>query len=92
LDEVDVSGDYAVGVEIVRRALAEPAYWIAANAGYVGETVVEETRKLGTDEGFNALTGEFGNLVATGVIDPLQVTRSALQNGASVAALLLTTN
>jgi chaperonin GroEL len=92
LEDLQVDGDYAVGVEIVRRALAEPAYWIAANAGYVGETVVEQIRRVSADEGFNALTGEFANMVSSGVIDPLQVTRSALQNGASVAALLLTTN
>jgi chaperonin GroEL len=92
LEDLQAEGDYAVGVEIVRRALAEPAYWIAANAGFVGETVVEQIRRVSADEGFNALTGEFANMVSSGVIDPLQVTRSALQNGASVAALLLTTN
>jgi chaperonin GroEL len=92
LDGLDVTGDYATGVNIVRRALGEPAYFIAANAGYQAAEVVEQTRTMGTDEGFDALTGRHGNMVELGIIDPLRVVRSALQNGASVAGLLLTTN
>jgi chaperonin GroEL len=84
--------DYAVGVDIVRRALTEPTYLIAANAGYSGQEVVDEVGRLGADEGFDALEGRFGNMVEMGIIDPLRVCRSALQNGASVAGLLLTTN
>jgi len=92
LDGLDVTGDYATGVDIVRRALGEPAYFIAANAGYQAAEVVAQTRTMGPDEGFDALTGRHGNMVEMGIIDPLRVVRSALQNGASVAGLLLTTN
>jgi chaperonin GroEL len=92
LDGLDVTGDYATGVDIVRRALGEPAYFIAANAGYQAAEVVAQSRTMGPDEGFDALTGRHGNMVELGIIDPLRVVRSALQNGASVAGLLLTTN
>jgi chaperonin GroEL len=92
LDELDVADDYAMGVEIVRRALSEPAYLIAANAGYPGHDVVDKLAGLGPDEGFDALQGRYGNMLTMGIIDPLRVCRSALQNGASVAGLLLTTN
>jgi chaperonin GroEL len=88
----DVTGDYAVGVEIVRRALSEPATLIAANAGYPAAEVVAHTATLGPDEGFDALSGRHGNMIEMGIIDPLRVVRSALANGASVAGLLLTTN
>ncbi|HEX6450638.1 MAG TPA: chaperonin GroEL [Trebonia sp.] len=90
--EGDVTGDRAIGIGIVRRALPEPATLIAANAGYDAASVVAETAKLGSDEGFDALGGRQGNMVEMGIIDPLRVVRSALQNGASVAGLLLTTN
>jgi chaperonin GroEL len=92
LDDLDLDKDYATGVEIVRRALTEPTYLIATNAGYVGAEVVERVAGMGTDEGFDALEGRFGNMVEMGIIDPLRVCRSALENGASVAGLLLTTN
>ncbi|MGH3542185.1 MAG: chaperonin GroEL [Mycobacterium sp.] len=92
LDGLVVDGDYAIGVEIVRRALTEPAFLIAANAGYSGQEVVTRTAQLGIDEGFDALAGRYGDMVAMGIIDPLRVARSALQNGASVAGMLLTTN
>jgi len=92
LDGLDVTGDYATGVEIVRQALSEPAYLIAANAGYQAGEVLAQTRPLGMDGGFDALEGRHGNMVEMGIIDPLRVVRSALQNGASVAGLLLTTN
>ena len=92
LDDLDVSGDYAIGVAVVRRALAEPAYLIAANAGYSGTEVVDTIRPMGPDDGFDALEGRYGNMIEMGIIDPLRVARSALQNGASVAGLLLTTN
>ena len=85
LDDLDVSGDYRVGVEIVRGALTEPVHLIAANAGYDAEDVVKQVGALAVDEGFDALQGRFGNLLELGVIDPLRVVRSALQNGASVA-------
>ncbi|HEX4829465.1 MAG TPA: chaperonin GroEL [Trebonia sp.] len=96
LDDVssdfDVTGDYAIGVGIVRRALREPAFLISANAGYDAGAVVAATEPLGADEGFDALAGRHGNMIEMGIIDPLRVVRSALQNGASVAGLLLTTN
>ncbi len=92
LEGLDVRGDYAIGVEIVRRALVEPAFWIAGNAGYQGAEVVDHVRTLGDDEGFDALEGRYGDMVEMGIVDPLRVARSALQNGASVAGLILTTN
>lgn len=92
LDALEVSGDYEIGVEIVRRALPEPAFLIAANAGYSGQEVISRIAEMGVDEGFDALEGRFGDMHEMGIIDPLRVCRSALQNGASVAGLLLTTN
>jgi chaperonin GroEL len=92
LDDLQVKDDYAIGVEIVRRALTEPTYLIAANAGYDGAEVLDRVSELGTDEGFDALDGRYGNMLDMGIVDPLRVARSALQNGASVAGLLLTTN
>jgi chaperonin GroEL len=84
-------GDAAAGARLVRAALSEPARWIAVNAGYDGDEVVKLIGELPADAGFNALTGEYGDLVGMGVIDPVKVTRSALQSAASVAALLITT-
>ena len=92
LDELQVKDDYAIGVEIVRRALTEPTFLIASNAGFPGAEVVAEVAQMGVDEGFDALEGRYGNMIDMGIIDPLRVCRSALQNGASVAGLLLTTN
>ena len=92
LEGLDVKDDYAIGVEIVRRALSEPTYLIAANAGYAGHEVLAQVTNLGVDDGFDALEGRFGNMIEMGIIDPLRVCRSALENGASVAGLLLTTN
>ena len=92
LDRMQVDGDYRIGVEIVRSALTEPVHLIASNAGYDGDDVVKQVSALGVDEGFDALEGRFGNMVELGIIDPLRVVRSALQNGASVAGLILTTN
>jgi chaperonin GroEL len=92
LDRVQVDGDYRIGVEIVRSALTEPVHLIASNAGYDGDDVVKQVSAMGVDEGFDALEGRFGDMVEMGIIDPLRVVRSALQNGASVAGLILTTN
>jgi chaperonin GroEL len=94
LSGLDLSGgdDAEIGAGIVRAALSEPAWLIASNAGYPAGEVVAKTRALGHDEGFDALRGRYVNLVEVGIIDPLRVCRSALQNGASVAGLLLTTN
>jgi chaperonin GroEL len=92
LDGLEVTGDYATGADIVRQVLPAPAFLIAANAGYDGNEVVAKLTQLGQDEGFDALEGRYGNMIEMGIIDPLRVARSALQNGASVAGLLLTTN
>ncbi|MDQ4034658.1 MAG: chaperonin GroEL [Chloroflexota bacterium] len=91
LDKVEVLGDELIGVNILRRALEEPLRQIAVNAGQEGSVVVEAVRKLAPGSGYDAQKGEYGDLFATGVIDPAKVTRSALENAASVAGLLLTT-
>ncbi|WP_086725202.1 chaperonin GroEL [Streptomyces carpinensis] len=91
LDRLELTGDVAIGRDIVRRALGEPLRWIAINAGYDGQEIHDRVAVLPTGHGFDALTGEYGDMFASGVIDPLKVTRSALQSAASVAALLLTT-
>ncbi|HEX4225541.1 MAG TPA: TCP-1/cpn60 chaperonin family protein, partial [Pseudonocardiaceae bacterium] len=92
LDDLDVNEDYATGVDIVRQTLPEPAYLIAANAGFPAAEVVAHVTELDVDEGFDALDGRYGNMIEMGIVDPLRVARSALQNGASLAGLLLTTN
>ena len=91
VDAVVASGDEAVGVRIIRRALEEPLRQIAANAGHEGAVVVGKVREMKAEEGFNALNERFENLVEAGVIDPAKVVRSALQNASSIASLLLTT-
>ncbi|CAN5490446.1 MAG: chaperonin GroEL [Chloroflexi bacterium] len=91
LDKVKVTGDELIGVNILRRALEEPLRQIAINAGQEGSVVVEAVRKLKPGSGYDAAKGEYGDLFATGVIDPAKVTRSALENAASIAGLLLTT-
>jgi chaperonin GroEL len=91
LDELTLTGDEATGVAIVRHALTEPLRWIANNAGLEGYVVVSKVRGLGPNEGLNAATGEYENLLEAGVVDPVKVTKAALANAASVAALLLTT-
>jgi chaperonin GroEL len=88
---LEAEGDEAVGVTIIRRALEEPLRQIAANAGQEGAVVVARVRELKGDEGFNAQTDVYENLVEAGVIDPTKVVRSALQNAASIASLLLST-
>jgi len=92
LDNLALEGDYAVGAAVVRVALAAPLYWIARNAGHDGSDVIDQVRTMGETEGLNALTGEYGELLDSGVIDPLKVTRSALENAVSIAALVLTTD
>jgi chaperonin GroEL len=78
-------------VQIVRRAADEPLRWIAENGGEQGYVVVAKVRELGAPNGFNAASGEYGDLIAQGVLDPVKVTRSALANAASIAGMLLTT-
>jgi chaperonin GroEL len=91
LDDLGKTGDVATGVSVVKKALSEPARWIALNAGQEGSVVVAKIVDLPDGHGYNAATGEYGDLVAQGVIDPVKVTRSAVQNAASIAGMLLTT-
>lgn len=91
LDSVELEGDEATGANIVKVAVEAPLKQIAVNAGLEGGVVVERVRKLSTGEGLNAATGEYVNLLAAGIADPVKVTRSALQNAASIAGLFLTT-
>ena len=91
LDKVEVLGDELIGVNILRRALEEPLRQIAINAGMEGSVVVEAVRKLQPGNGFDAAKGEYTDMFVAGIIDPAKVTRSALENAASVAGLLLTT-
>jgi chaperonin GroEL len=91
LPGLTLEGDERVGVRIVTRAIEEPMRWIAMNAGHEGAIVVQRVKDLQGDEGFNAQTEQYEDLVRAGVLDPAKVVRSALQNAASVAGLLLTT-
>src|SRR5436305_638660 len=91
LANLKLSADQQIGVNIVARAIEEPMRWIASNAGQEGSIVVQKVRAMEHDEGFNALTDTYENLVKAGVIDPAKVVRSALQNASSIASLLLTT-
>ncbi len=91
LDGLKLDGDEQVGVDIVRKALEAPARQIADNAGEPGEVVVERVKSLPKGQGFDALKGEYGDLFAKGIVDAAKVTRSALQNAASIAAMVLTT-
>jgi chaperonin GroEL len=86
-----LEGDQQIGVNIIARAIEEPLRWIANNAGQEGSIVVSKVKDMGPEEGFNALTDRYENLVHAGVIDPTKVVRSALQNSASISSLLLTT-
>ncbi|MED7931042.1 chaperonin GroEL [Nonomuraea sp. LP-02] len=90
-DKLELSGDEATGASIVKKALEEPLKQIAVNAGLEGGVVVEKVRNLTPGEGLNAASGEYVNMFESGIIDPAKVTRSALQNAASIAALFLTT-
>ena len=89
--DLGLTGDQATGVGIVRRSAVEPLRWIAENAGERGYVVVSKVAELPLGHGLNAATGEYVDMIAAGVIDPVKVTRSALQNAASIAAMLLTT-
>ncbi|MFQ5380203.1 MAG: TCP-1/cpn60 chaperonin family protein, partial [Dehalococcoidia bacterium] len=97
VDKVKLSGDEATGLRILRRALEEPLRRIAINAGKDGSVITEEVKKLkstkGNDrQGYDAQSDEFANLVDRGIIDPAKVTRSAVENAISIAAMVLTTN
>jgi len=91
LDKLKLEGDEAVGAGVVRRALEFPTRQLADNAGQEGAVIVQEVKKRSDNEGFNVVTGEYEDLVKAGVVDPTKVTRTALQNAASISALLLTT-
>ena len=82
----------ATGVTIVRKAAAEPLRWIAENAGHEGYVVVDRVRGMAPGHGLDAQAGDFADLVARGVIDPVKVTRSALRNAASIASMVLSTD
>jgi chaperonin GroEL len=83
--------DEQIGVEIVKRAIESPLRALASNAGVEGSLIVQEVKKRKGNDGYNVATGEYQDLVKAGVVDPKKVTRSALQNASSIAALLLTT-
>src|SRR5215212_8075952 len=91
LDNLKLEGDQKVGMEIIRRAIEEPMRWIATNAGQEGSIVVQKVKDGKGEEGYNAGTDKYENLVSAGVIDPVKVVRTALQNASSIASLLLTT-
>jgi chaperonin GroEL len=92
LDSLKLDGDQRVGLELIRKAIEEPLRWIATNAGQEGSIVVARVKDAkGAEEGYNAATDKYENLVQAGVIDPTKVVRSALQNASSIASLLLTT-
>ncbi|NIZ93624.1 chaperonin GroEL [Kineococcus rubinsiae] len=91
-DDLGRTGDEATGVRLVRKAASEPLRWIAENAGLEGYVVVEKVRNLDPGHGLNAQSGEYVDLLAAGVIDPVKVTRSALRNAASIASMVLTTD
>ncbi len=91
-DGLGLSGDERIGVNVVRNSLDQPLRWIAENAGDQGYVVVSKVRENGPTKGYDAATGEFVDLVAAGIIDPVKVTRSALENAVSIAGMLLTTD
>jgi chaperonin GroEL len=91
LDSLQLEGDEKVGLEIVRRAVESPLRQLSDNAGQEGALIVQEVKRRGGNEGYNVATGDYEDLLKAGVVDPTKVTRSALQNAASISALLLTT-
>ncbi|MGY2081103.1 chaperonin GroEL [Modestobacter sp. SYSU DS0657] len=92
VEALDLSGDELIGARSVRKAIDSPLALIASNAGFEGPVVVGKVRELGVGQGFNAATGEFGDLAAQGVIDPVKVTKAALAHAVSIAAMVLTTD
>jgi chaperonin GroEL len=92
LDNLDLEGDERTGIVILRRALEEPLRRIAINAGQDGSVIVQEVRTLPAGQGYDAARDEFGDMLGRGIIDPLKVTRSALENAVSIAGMVLTTN
>ncbi|WP_168583306.1 chaperonin GroEL [Gephyromycinifex aptenodytis] len=92
LDALELTGDEATGASLIRKAVVEPLRWIAENAGLQGYVAVAKVSEAGRGTGLDAATGEYGDLIAKGIIDPVKVTRSALRNAASIAAMVLTTD
>jgi chaperonin GroEL len=91
LDKLDLSGDEATGAKIVKDSLSEPARRIASNAGFEGAVIVEHIRSESDNRGFDAAKGDWVDMLKAGILDPAKVTRSAVQNAASIAGLILTT-
>ncbi len=91
LDKIQAEGDEAIGINIIKRALEEPVRQIAANAGYEGSIIIEKLKASEKGVGFDALREEYGDMLAKGIVDPTKVTRSTLQNAASVASMVITT-
>ncbi|MFL5737526.1 MAG: TCP-1/cpn60 chaperonin family protein, partial [Actinomycetota bacterium] len=91
LDKLDLSGDEATGAKIVKESLSEPARRIASNAGFEGAVIVEHIRSESDNRGFDAAKGDWVDMLQAGILDPAKVTRSAVQNAASIASLILTT-
>ncbi|MEI6035273.1 MAG: TCP-1/cpn60 chaperonin family protein, partial [Verrucomicrobiae bacterium] len=91
LDSLTLTGDEEIGLQIVRRAIEQPLRTLADNAGQEGALIVQEVKKRKGAEGYNVATGQYEDLIKAGVVDPAKVTRSALQNAASISGLLLTT-
>lgn len=91
LEKLSLDGDMQIGLQIIRRAMEEPLRQIAENAGHEGSIVVEKVREMKSDFGFNALTEKYEDMIKSGIVDPTKVVRTALQNAASIAGLLLTT-
>jgi chaperonin GroEL len=91
LDKIRLTGDQATGLEILRKAMDEPVKWIAINAGKDGSVVVDKVKRSKKGVGYDASKDEYGDMVTRGIIDPLKVTRTALENAASVANMILTT-
>jgi len=91
VEALQAEGDELAGINIVKRALEEPARLIASNAGAEGSVIVEKVKTLPKGHGYDAAKGEFVDMIKAGIVDPAKVTRSALQNAASIAGMLLTT-
>ena len=92
LDKIKLDPDEQTGVSILRRALEEPLRRIATNAGQDGSVITQKVKGLKVGEGYDAARDDFGNMVKRGIVDPVKVTRSALENAVSIAAMVLTTN
>jgi chaperonin GroEL len=91
IEAVKLEGDEQIGVDIVKRAIESPLRSLASNAGVEGSIIVQEVKRRKANDGYNVATGAYEDLVKAGVVDPKKVTRTALQNAASIAGLLLTT-